>query len=234
MRTSCPRWAARSRWRRRHSPGRSSYSGGVYQRQRPAIRRRGGTLGPCRHVEIALVTLAGPWGPYLVAATERGVVAAGWATTAEGIRCGPLVAVSGRWRSSPMARPPMCSRPRCPRFRPSLPASQCRPRRSRSISTTARASIRPCSVRFAGSAGARRRVTARSPDGSVRRGRHARSAGHSGATRSRCVIPCHRVIAADGTLGGYGGDGWIDRDRELSRKEAMLRREGVTVARRGQ
>jgi methylated-DNA-[protein]-cysteine S-methyltransferase len=46
------------------------------------------------------------------------------------------------------------------------------------------------------------------------------------------VIPCHRVIASDGTLGGYGGGGWIDRDRELSRKEAMLLREGVTVARR--
>ena len=46
------------------------------------------------------------------------------------------------------------------------------------------------------------------------------------------VIPCHRVIAADGTIGGYGGDGWLDRDDQLARKEALLQREGVTVARR--
>ena len=46
------------------------------------------------------------------------------------------------------------------------------------------------------------------------------------------VIPCHRVIAADGTIGGYGGDGWLDRDHQLARKEALLQREGVTVARR--
>ncbi len=43
------------------------------------------------------------------------------------------------------------------------------------------------------------------------------------------LVPCHRVIAADGTLGGYGGaDAW-DRGAHLRRKQALLRREGVTV-----
>jgi methylated-DNA-[protein]-cysteine S-methyltransferase len=46
------------------------------------------------------------------------------------------------------------------------------------------------------------------------------------------IVPCHRIIASDGTLGGYGGTGWFDRDRALSRKEALLAREGVTVPRR--
>ena len=42
-------------------------------------------------------------------------------------------------------------------------------------------------------------------------------------------IPCHRIIASDGTLGGYGGDGWVDRAQALERKRALLAREGVTV-----
>ena len=46
------------------------------------------------------------------------------------------------------------------------------------------------------------------------------------------LIPCHRIIAGDGTLGGYGGDGWLDREQQRSRKEALLLREGVTVPRR--
>ena len=44
------------------------------------------------------------------------------------------------------------------------------------------------------------------------------------------LIPCHRVIASDGTIGGYGGDGWGSRDERLAMKRDLLRREGVTLA----
>jgi methylated-DNA-[protein]-cysteine S-methyltransferase len=43
------------------------------------------------------------------------------------------------------------------------------------------------------------------------------------------IVPCHRVIAADGTLGGYGGDGPFEREHSLERKRELLLREGVTV-----
>jgi methylated-DNA-[protein]-cysteine S-methyltransferase len=39
----------------------------------------------------------------------------------------------------------------------------------------------------------------------------------NGRNRIAIVVPCHRVIAADGTLGGYGGELW--------RKEWLLNRE---------
>jgi AraC family transcriptional regulator, regulatory protein of adaptative response / methylated-DNA-[protein]-cysteine methyltransferase len=42
----------------------------------------------------------------------------------------------------------------------------------------------------------------------------------NGRNRIAIVIPCHRVIAADGTLGGYGGKLW--------RKERLLELEGAT------
>jgi methylated-DNA-[protein]-cysteine S-methyltransferase len=63
--------------------------------------------------------------------------------------------------------------------------------------------------------------------------RAARAVGGAlGRNPISMIIPCHRIIAGDGTLGGYGGDGWIDRERQRSRKEALLLREGVTVLRR--
>jgi methylated-DNA-[protein]-cysteine S-methyltransferase len=63
--------------------------------------------------------------------------------------------------------------------------------------------------------------------------RAARAVGGAlGRNPISLLIPCHRIIAGDGTLGGYGGTGWVDRDRQLSRKEALLLREGVTVRRR--
>ncbi len=41
--------------------------------------------------------------------------------------------------------------------------------------------------------------------------------GANGRNRIAIVVPCHRVIAADGSLGGYGGELW--------RKEWLLNRE---------
>ncbi len=46
------------------------------------------------------------------------------------------------------------------------------------------------------------------------------------------VIPCHRVIAGDGTLGGYGGDWYGSRERLLELKQELLAMEGVEVRRR--
>ena len=73
----------------------------------------------------------------------------------------------------------------------------------------------------------------------------ARMVGRPGAARAvggavgRCpiglAIPCHRVIAGDGTLGGYGGSWWGGRAAGLALKRELLAREGVSIrAERGQ
>ncbi len=60
--------------------------------------------------------------------------------------------------------------------------------------------------------------------------RAARAVGGAlGRNPISLLVPCHRVIASDGTIGGYGGDAWGSRDAALERKRALLRREGVTV-----
>jgi methylated-DNA-[protein]-cysteine S-methyltransferase len=43
------------------------------------------------------------------------------------------------------------------------------------------------------------------------------------------LIPCHRVIAADGSLGGYGGAWWGTREQMLEVKRYLLDREGVRL-----
>ena len=61
--------------------------------------------------------------------------------------------------------------------------------------------------------------------------RAARAVGGAvGRNPVSLLIPCHRVIASDGTIGGYGGDGWGSRDERLAMKRDLLRREWVTVA----
>jgi methylated-DNA-[protein]-cysteine S-methyltransferase len=45
-------------------------------------------------------------------------------------------------------------------------------------------------------------------------------------------VPCHRVIAGDGSLGGYGAAAWGGVAAALELKRALLRLEGVEVAER--
>jgi methylated-DNA-[protein]-cysteine S-methyltransferase len=70
-------------------------------------------------------------------------------------------------------------------------------------------------------------------------GRVARRIGRPGAARAvggavgrnpiGIVIPCHRVLAGDGSLGGYGGDWWGSRDALLEVKRELLRLEGIAL-----
>jgi methylated-DNA-[protein]-cysteine S-methyltransferase len=70
-------------------------------------------------------------------------------------------------------------------------------------------------------------------------GRVARRIGRPGAARAvggavgrnpiGIVIPCHRVLAGDGSLGGYGGDWWGSREALLEVKRELLRLEGIEL-----
>ena len=60
--------------------------------------------------------------------------------------------------------------------------------------------------------------------------RAARAVGGAvGRNPVSLLIPCHRVIASDGSIGGYDGDGWGSREERLARKRDLLRREGVSI-----
>jgi methylated-DNA-[protein]-cysteine S-methyltransferase len=80
----------------------------------------------------------------------------------------------------------------------------------------------------------------RVPWGSVTSyGRVARRIGRPGAARAvggavgrnpiGILIPCHRVVAGDGTLGGYGGDWFGSRELLLEVKRELLRIEQVEL-----
>ncbi|HEX5826932.1 MAG TPA: MGMT family protein [Candidatus Limnocylindrales bacterium] len=73
-------------------------------------------------------------------------------------------------------------------------------------------------------------------------GEIARRIGRPGAARAvggavgrnpvGLLVPCHRVIAGDGSLGGYGAAAWGGIEAALDLKEALLALEGIRVRRR--
>ena len=72
-------------------------------------------------------------------------------------------------------------------------------------------------------------------------GEVARRAGRPGAAQATggavgrnpvgLIIPCHRVIAASGSLGGYGAAAWGGIEAALDLKASLLALEGVRVPR---
>jgi methylated-DNA-[protein]-cysteine S-methyltransferase len=65
-----------------------------------------------------------------------------------------------------------------------------------------------------------------------RRGAARAAGGAVGRNPIGLLIPCHRVIAGDGTLGGYGGGWFGEREALLEIKATLLAREGNHPARR--
>jgi methylated-DNA-[protein]-cysteine S-methyltransferase len=179
-----------------------------------------------------MTTLAGRWGPVYIAATERGVVAIEWLTTEEAFessvarRLGGSVAAVGtvpsngdreihlrnatKWVESFLSgRPTKDNPPIDLADRPAwdqhvLEAVTGVPwGRTASYGEIARRIGAPRASRAVGGALGRNPVV--------------------------FMIPCHRIIASDGTLGGWGGDRWGDQTHRLRNKQDLLLREGVTV-----
>jgi methylated-DNA-[protein]-cysteine S-methyltransferase len=66
----------------------------------------------------------------------------------------------------------------------------------------------------------------------IGRPRAARAVGGAvGRNPVGMLVPCHRVIAGDGSLGGYGAAAWGGVEAALELKRALLRLEGVEVRR---
>lgn len=185
---------------------------------------------------VVTATLDGGGTPFRVAATARGIAAAGWDPDEDAFQAdvarrfgAPVIRLAD-------ARP---DEPAAVVLRDTLPVIEALVRGALADDRTLTVDLSDRPVWDQRVLDEVRRVrpgtTASYGDIAKRLGapRAARAVGGAlGRNPISLVIPCHRVIAGDGTLGGYGGTGWIDRDRQLSRKEALLLREGVTVPRR--
>jgi methylated-DNA-[protein]-cysteine S-methyltransferase len=196
-----------------------------------------------RETVIAATVVEAPWGPIHMAASERGVIAIELATTpdafAEGLarRTGATV----RWLAADAPEDGGGD----------LPAAVTRHLGSGRDAVSAALAGRDAALHALVLDLSDRPAWDRAVLGAVRTiprgetrsyGDIARQVGKPGAARAvggavgrnpvALAIPCHRVIAGDGTIGGYGGGWWGDRERLLDLKTELLAGEGRIVRRR--
>jgi methylated-DNA-[protein]-cysteine S-methyltransferase len=180
---------------------------------------------------IGSVVVAAPWGPIHLAADEDALLALELTATEASFAASCARRLGG----------PLVARAACP------PALR---RRLDAASAAVRAYLagdpRPIErlpIRLVGLSAWDRRVldgVRTIPPGAVTSyGRLARIVGRPGAARAvggavgrnpiGLAIPCHRVIAGDGTLGGYGGGWFGGREALLELKRTLLAGEGIAL-----
>ena len=182
-------------------------------------------------IAAAFATVPAPWGLIHVAVTERGVVEVSpWddtATFADGLayRFGGRVVPDG-------PDVPDSWRPVLQRARAELAEYVAGDRRSfdlpldlRGLSDWARRVLEG-----AASVGYGEVITYGQLAALVGRPRAARAVGNAmGRNPIALVIPCHRVVAGDGSVGGYGGSTAMGREAAREIKRMLLRLEGVQM-----
>ena len=189
---------------------------------------------------IAIATsLPGPWGPIHLAATDRGVVAVEWLVDGSRFEAGVRRRLGGS--VEPASAPESASRdPRVGHLRIAAVALEAL-LAGRPPSTLPPFDLadRPAWDRQVllevaridwGQTASYSEIARR-----IGSPRAARAVGGAlGRNPISLLIPCHRVIAADGTIGGYGADAWGSREERLAIKRDLLLREGVSVVVRTQ
>lgn len=180
-----------------------------------------------------LTTLASPWGPLHVAVTRRGVAAVSWVGPVDEVRAWlvrkrglTVVAAASLSPDDPRRMLLEQAVAALERWLAGQPEPFDLPLDLTGLSPWDQDVLRGV-----------RRI----PWGSTESyGGVARMIGRKGAARAvggavgrnpiGVIIPCHRVIAGDGTLGGYGSDAWGSHRERLELKRSLLRVEGVAAA----
>ena len=183
---------------------------------------------------IVVVTVAAPWGPIRLAATSRGLVAVDQLTSAEAFE----ERLMRRFGSAPIGLADVAPRTVSATRHLQEAVLAFESFLAGELGALANLAVdledRPAWDRLV--LGAVRGIA---PGSTASYGQVARMIGRAGAARAvgaavgrnplGLVIPCHRVIAGNGSLGGYGGGWWGGRQSGLELKRALLEREGVHV-----